>query len=142
MVDGTVVLIELADPCPAKPTVSSRLALRGWHQMRQVGFDIGLDAGSSALEAAEAFHFIRHKLIVGRVLQGQKAFQKGVNPGGPWATMRAAAWLGTIAGLVAQERCAQLVEPRAAYLKVGGGSYGIKAPSIEVAEDTTDEFGW
>jgi hypothetical protein len=25
---------------------------------------------------------------------------------------------------------------------VAGGSYGIKAPGIEVAEDTTDEFGW
>ena len=106
MVDGTVVLIELADPCPAEPTVSPRLALRGWYQMRQVGFDIGLDAGSSALEAAEAFHFIRHELIVGRALQGQKAFQEGFDPGGPWATMCAAAWLGTIARLVAQERCA------------------------------------
>lgn len=53
-----------------------------------------------------------------------------------------AAWLGTIAGLIAQERCAQLVEPCAAYLKVVGGSNGIETPGIEVAEDTTDEFGW
>jgi hypothetical protein len=110
--------------------------------MRQVGFDVGLDAGSSALEAAEAFHFIRHELIVGRILQGQKAFQEGVNPRGPWATMSATAWLGTIAGLVAQERCAQLVEPRAAYPKVAGCSDGIEAPGIEVDEDTTDELGW
>ena len=83
LVDGAVVLIELADPRPAEPTVSPRLALRGRHQMRQVGFDVGLDAGSGALEAAEAFHFIRHELIVGRVLQGQKAFQEGFDHGGP-----------------------------------------------------------
>jgi hypothetical protein len=25
---------------------------------------------------------------------------------------------------------------------VAGGSYGIEAPGIEVADDTTDEFGW
>jgi len=106
LVDGTVVLIELADPRPAEPTVGPRLALRGWHQMRQVGFDICFNAGAGASETAEAFQFVGHKLIVGRVLQGQKAFQEGVNPGGPWATMSAAAWLGTIARLVAQERCA------------------------------------
>jgi hypothetical protein len=81
-------------------------------------------------------------LIVGRVLQGQKAFQEGVNPRGPWATMSTTAWLGTIAGLVAQERCAQLVEPRAAYPKVAGCSDGIEAPGIKVDEDTTDELGW
>jgi hypothetical protein len=34
LVDGTVVLIELADPRPAEPTVSPRLAQQGWHQMR------------------------------------------------------------------------------------------------------------
>ena len=140
--DGTVVLIELADPRPAEPKVSPRLALRGWHQMGQVRFDVGLDTGSGALEAAESAHFIRHELIVGRVLQGQKAFQEGFDHGGPWATMGSTAWLGTTAGLVAQERCAQLEEPRAAYPKVAGGSDGIKVPGIEVAEDTPDEFGW
>ena len=142
LVDGFVVLIEFADPRPAEPTVSPQLALRGWHQIRQVGFDVGLDTGSGALEATESFHFIRHELIVGRFLQGQKDFQEGFDHGGPWATMGTAAWLGTIAGLVAQERCAQLVEPRAAYPKVAGGSDGIEVPGIEVAEDTTDEFGW
>jgi hypothetical protein len=56
--------------------------------------------------------------------------------------MSAAAWLGTKARPVAQERCAQLVEPCAAHPKVAGGSYSIEAPGIEAAEDTTDEFGW
>ena len=47
------MLIKLADPRPAEPAVGSWLALRGWHKMRQVGFDVGLDAGAGALEAAK-----------------------------------------------------------------------------------------
>ena len=80
------MLIELADPRPAEPPVGQRLALRGGHQMRQVGFDVGFDSGAGALEMAETFHFVGNELIVGRVPQGQEAFQEGGNLGGPCAS--------------------------------------------------------
>lgn len=104
------MLIEFANPRPAEPPVGARLALRGGHQMGVVRFDVGLDAGAGALEAAEAFHFVGDELIVGRVLQGQEAFEEGARFGGPCTTTGSAAWFGAIAGLVAQEGVAQLVE--------------------------------
>jgi hypothetical protein len=100
--------------------------------MCEVRFDISFDVGACALETAEPLHFIGHELIVGWVLQGQEAFEEGVNVRRPRAAMVSAAGFGTIAGLVAQERRAQLVEPRTAYSKVVCGCMGVEVSSIEV----------
>ena len=55
--------------------------------------------------------------------------------------MVAAAGFGTIAGLVAQERRAQLVEPGTAYSKMVCGGCGVEGSSIEVAQNMADKFG-
>jgi hypothetical protein len=55
--------------------------------------------------------------------------------------MVSAAGFWTIAGLVAQESRTQLVEPCAAYSKMVCGGVGVEVSSIEVTQNTTDEFG-
>jgi len=132
LVDGTVVLPEFADVGAAETPVRPGLALRDGHKMCEVRFDISFDIGACALETAKPLHFIGHELIVGWVLQGQEAFEEGVNVRRPRAAMVSAAGFGTIAGLVAQERRAQLVEPRTAYSKVVCGCMGVEVSSIEV----------
>ena len=136
------MLIEFADPRSAETAVGPRLALRGGHQMGQVGFDVGFDAGAGAFKMAQAFHLIGDELIVGRVLQGQEAFQEGDNRSGPCVPVGTSARVRTKAGLVAQEDGAQLVEPGAAHSEVARGGERVEASGVEVAEHPTDKISW
>ena len=79
LMDGTVVLIEFANSGTAEAPVDAGLSDRSGNEMRKVCFDINLDAGPSPLETAEPLQFIRHELIVGRVLQWQKVFEEGAD---------------------------------------------------------------
>ena len=87
LVDGTVVLIELANSRPPETSVSPRLALRTWNKMGKVVFDVGFDARAGALKAAEPFQLIGYELIVRRVLQGQEPFEEGANIARPCTAM-------------------------------------------------------
>ena len=68
MVDGAVVLPELADVCAAEAAVRPGLARACGHQVREVFLDVGLDVGARAFEIAKPVEFIRYELIVGRTL--------------------------------------------------------------------------
>lgn len=54
LVDGAVVLPEVADPGATETPVGAWLADGSWEKMRELGFDVGFDAGAGAFEAAEA----------------------------------------------------------------------------------------
>jgi hypothetical protein len=77
LVDGTVVLIKLADPGATETAVGALFAHSGRDEMGEMSFDMCLDAGSRPLEIAEALQFVRHELVVGRALQWQEVFEEG-----------------------------------------------------------------
>jgi len=73
------MLKKFADVGPAKAPVGALFAQRRRNEMGEEGFDMSLHAGTGSLETVEALQFICHELIVGRVLQGQEAFQEGAD---------------------------------------------------------------
>ena len=54
LVDGTVVLIKLADACAAEASVGALFSHDGRDEVGEVSFDMNLDARSRPLEVAEA----------------------------------------------------------------------------------------
>ena len=100
LVDGTVVLVKLSDVCAAEAAVGTVFSRGGRDEVREVSFDVNLDAGSRPLEVAEALKFVCHELVVGRVLQGQAVLKECPDFFWPNAAMSAAAGFG-LAGLPA-----------------------------------------
>jgi hypothetical protein len=116
------VLIKFADPRSAEASIGSLFAQRCRDEMGEVSFDINFDAGSSPLETEEALHFVRHKLVIGRVLQWQEVFEEGTDFCGPKRVMVATTGFGLVGLPVAQEVGAQIIEPGFADAKMRGGS--------------------
>ena len=79
LVNGTVVLPEIADLRAAETPVGAEFSRWRDEEVGEVDFEASLDAGTRALEAAEPLHFIAHELKVGRILERQKAFEKSVD---------------------------------------------------------------
>ena len=95
-----VVLVKLSDVCAAEAAVGAVFSRGGRDEVREVSFDVNLDAGSRPLEVAEALKFVCHELVVGRVLQGQAVLKECPDFFWPNAAMSAAAGFG-LAGLPA-----------------------------------------
>ncbi len=55
-----------------------------------MGFDVGLDAGSSPFESVEAEEFVGNELKIARGLEGHEFAKKGNDRGGPGTAMVAA----------------------------------------------------
>jgi hypothetical protein len=110
LVDGTVVLIKLSDACAAEAAVDAIFSRDSGDEVGEVGFDVNLDAGSRPLEVAEALEFVCHKLVVGRVLQGQKVLKECPDIFWPNAPMSAATGFGLVGLLAAQVVAPQFIE--------------------------------
>jgi len=109
--------------------------------MREVGFDMNLDAGSGSLETAEPLHFVRHELVVGRVLQWQKVFKEGADGCGPSTATTAAAGFWLVRLPVAQVVGTELIEPGFTDAKMLGCGRCIHCPIIEIGENAEDKNG-
>ena len=70
LVDGAIVLPKLTDVGPAKTPVGANARRRNRKQMREVFFEISLNAGACAGEAVKALEFIRDELEIGRAREG------------------------------------------------------------------------
>jgi hypothetical protein len=68
LVDGAVVLPELANISAVEASVGPVLARAGGHQVGEVRLDVGHDVGAGAFEPAEPLQLVGHKLIVRRTL--------------------------------------------------------------------------
>ncbi len=68
LVDRAVVLPEFADFGAAEAPVGAVFSFGSWNEMRKMGFDVGLDAGTCAGEAAETQQLIADELVIGRIL--------------------------------------------------------------------------
>jgi len=141
LMNGTVVLIKFANPCTAEAPVGPLFSQRSRDEMREVGFDIDLDAGSSPLETAEPLHFVRHKLVVGRVLQWQEVFKESADLCGPGAAAATATGFGLVRLPVVQKVGAELIEPGFADAKMLGRSRCVQYPIIEIGENAEDKNG-
>lgn len=73
------MLPEIADPGPTKTAITAGFAKRSGHELREVGLDVSFDAGAGALKAAEPLHLIADQLVIGRILERQKALEEGVD---------------------------------------------------------------
>ena len=138
LMDAAVVLPQLPGMSAAEATVRPHPAGRARHQPGKVLFHIGLDAGSGTVKPAQPLQFIRHELIVRRVLQREEAFQKPMHRLWPELAVVAAAGPGVISGFVPQPHRPELVKPAAADLKAGAGAGGIQFAVIESAQEATD----
>ena len=87
------MLPKLADIGPAKAPIRADARRRSWEKMREVFFEVSLDAGASADEAMKALEFIRHELKIRRARKRQKLLQKSHHTGRPKSAMRATAGL-------------------------------------------------
>ena len=109
--------------------------------MSEVSFDITLDAGSCPFETAEPLHFVRHELVVGRVLQWQEVFEEGADCCGPSTATTAAAGFGLIGLSIVQVVSTELIEPGFADPKMHGCCRCVQNPIIEIGENTKDKNG-
>lgn len=142
LVDGTVVLIKLADACAAEAAVGAIFSSDGRHEVREVSFDMNLDARSRPLEVAEAMKFVCHELVVGRVLQGQEVLKECPDVFGPNAAMSAAAGFGLVGFPAAQIVAAQFIEAGFADAQMAGGRGCVDESVIEIGKDAEDKAGW
>ena len=138
LMDAAVVLPQLPRVRTAEATIGPHPAGRTRHQPGKVLFHIGLDAGPGTVKPAQPLQFIRHELIVRRVLQRQETLQKAMHLLWPHAVVVAATGPWMIAGFVAQPRGAQLIETAAADLKTQRGAAGVKFAVIEGGQDAAD----
>jgi hypothetical protein len=141
LVNGAVVLPEIADMGSAKTAIDARLARGSGDQVGKMDFDVGLDAGAGAFEVAEALELIADKLVVGRALQRQKALEEGVNFRRPGSVMVAAAGAGLEDFWINEPGGAKLIKAGFADSKEAGGGGGVLAARVEIRKDAQDEIG-
>jgi hypothetical protein len=111
LVNGTIMLKKFANASPAKTPIGALFAQRRRNEMGEEGFDMSLHAGTGSLETVEALQFVRHKLVVGRTLQGQEAFQEGAEIRRPVGRVVAATGLWRVGFAVAQILGTECIEP-------------------------------
>ena len=142
LVDGAVVLPEFADGGAAEPAIDTLLSGRERNEMGEVAFDVGLDARTRPDKAAEAFEFVGDKLEVGWVLNGQEAFEKSVDLGGPEAAAIASARFRAVGVATGEPVGLHPVELGSADTQLGGGGRGVEEAVVEFLECLEDEFRW
>jgi hypothetical protein len=138
LVDGAVVLPEFADVRTTEAPIDARFAHRRGHEVRIVGLDVCLYRGTGANQTTEAHEFVGDELIVGRVLQWQKIFQKRFGFWGPLSASITATGGRLEAIAPVQEVGSKLVEPGTAHPEMDGCSGGVECACVEVVEDATD----
>ena len=69
LVNRAVMLPKVANFGSTETPVGAGLSLGSWNEMREMGFDVGLDAGTCAGEAAETQQLIADELVIGRILE-------------------------------------------------------------------------
>jgi hypothetical protein len=89
--DGAVVLEEFAESGATKAAIGAWLFSRRGNEGGQMGFNVGVDAGSSAFKSMEAEELVGRELIIARGLEGNEFEEKGYEWGRLGATMVAAA---------------------------------------------------
>lgn len=141
LMNGTVVLPEVADFGAPKTPVDPGFAEWGWDKVGKVGFDVSLDAGAGACEVAEALQLIADELVVWGALQRQEALEEGVGLRGPGSVMVAAAETGLEGFLVSQPGAPKLVKAGFANPEQAGGTGGVLQAGIKIREDAEDEIG-
>jgi hypothetical protein len=105
------MLKKFANAGSAKAPVGALFAQRSRNKMGEEGFDMSLHAGTDSLETVEALQFICHELVVGRILQGQEAFQEGADIRRPVGRVVAATGLWRVGFAVAQILGTEFIEP-------------------------------
>ena len=135
------MLPEFSDVGAAKAAVGALFGLSFGDEMGEVFFDVGFDCGACAFEVAESLEFIGDELVVGRVLQGQKAVEEIHGVGGPEISPITSAGFGLVGCFVFQVVGAKLIEPGTADSKTTCRSGGIKFSEVECLEDLEDECG-
>ena len=142
LVDGAVVLPEFADGGAAEPAIDTLLSGRERYQVGEVKFDVGLDARTRPNKAAEAFQLVGDKLEVGRVLNGQEAFEKGMDLGGPEAAVVASARFRAVGVTTGEPGGLHAVELGSADTQLVGGGLGVQEAVVESVECLEDELRW
>jgi len=132
LVDRAVMLPEIADLGAAETPVGARFSFRSGNEMREMSFDESFNTGTSAGEATEAQQFVADELVIGRILERQKAFQKSKNLRRPGAEMVPATGAGLEAMSPAQPRTAELVETGFADPQGMGSLVGIQVTGVEI----------
>ena len=140
LVDGAVVLPKLADVGSAKTPVGANARRRSREKMREVFFEVRLDAGACADEAVKALEFIRHELEIGRAREGQKQLQKSDDVGRPEGTMRAAARLWAKGAPPNEPRRSKFVEARLCDPELRGSGGCIERAIVKSRENPADKL--
>jgi hypothetical protein len=141
LVNGTIMLKKFTNARPAEAPVGPLFAQRSCHEMGEEGFDMSLDAGTSPLETIEPLQFICHQLVIGRILQGQKAFQESADLRRPVGRMVAATGLWLVGLPVAQVVATEFIEPGFTDAQMSCGSGCVQFPMVEIGEDADDKNG-
>ncbi len=142
LVDGAVVLPKFADGGAAEPAIDTLLSGRERYQVGEVKFDVGLDARTRPNKSTEAFQLVGDKLKVRRVLNGQEAFEKGVDLGGPEAAVVASARFRAVGVTTGEPGGLHAVELGSADTQLGGGGLGVQEAVVESVECLEDELRW
>lgn len=140
LVNGTVVLPEFANPGTAKASIDTVLSLWLWDEVCEVGFDVDLNGRTGAGELAKPFEFVADKLVVGRILHGQKAFEESVDLGWPETMAITSACLRAVGFATRQPISPHAIQLRSADAKLGGSSRGIQESRVEFIECLEDEL--
>src|ERR1043166_8530397 len=141
LMDGGIVLPEFAQAGAFPATARLRLALGQGDQRREVGAGIGGNGSAGGVEGETSGQFIRHKLVVGRPLQRQEAFQKLIHLGGPVRPVRAAGELGSEGGGLTQPAGAQPIEGSTADVEFLGRGGGVELARVEGFKGLVEEQG-
>jgi len=142
LVDGAVVLPEFADGGAAKSAIDTFLSGRERNEVGEVKFDVGLNARTRPNKSTEPFEFVGDKLEVRRVLNGQKAFEKGVDLVGPEAAVVASARFWAVGITTGKPGGLHAVELGSADTQLGGGGLGVQEAVVESVECLEDELRW
>jgi len=132
LVDRAVMLPEVADFGAAETPVGAVFSLGSWNEMGEMGFDVGLDAGTRSGETAETQQLIADELVIGRVLERQEAFEKRAGLRWPRHEVVAATRAGLEAVPPVQPHATELVETGFADPQGMCSLVGIHEASIEV----------
>jgi hypothetical protein len=100
LVDGAIMLPELADVGAAKTPIGACFGFELRDEMSEMVFNIILDRRTGSLEAMQPLHFVGDELEIRWNLQGQETHEEFDDMSGPCLAMVAATGRGLIARLV------------------------------------------
>ena len=132
LVDRAVMLPEVADFGAAETPVGAVFSLGSWSEMGEMGFDVGLDTGARSRKTAETQQLIADELVIGRILERKKAFEKRASLWRPRHEVVAATGAGLEGMPPAQPRATELVETGFADPQGMCSLIGIHVAGVEV----------